>query len=40
MTHETALRAFARAIIEDYCWGYGEPDGGDTIYKFADWLKE
>lgn len=65
-----ALRKFARSVIEDYCWGCGEPDGGDvqelatklgllkecvatkedaelnpdfeegdTIYKFADWLK-
>jgi hypothetical protein len=30
MTPEESLRAFARAIIADYCWGYGEPDGGDV----------
>lgn len=67
---EAALKEFSRRIIADYCWGYGEPDGGDvqelaerlgliephaateddakrfecdvgdTVYRFAEWLKE
>lgn len=26
---ENAMREFCRRIIADYCFGYGEPDGGD-----------
>jgi len=69
-TQEAPLREFTKRMIKDYCWGYGDPDGGemqdvaeklgllvptiateedaadqaefepgDTIYKFADWLR-
>ena len=37
MTNEEKLKAFAREIIKDYCWNYGDPDGG-SIQDLAEKL--
>ncbi len=35
--HIEAMREFCQRIIKEYCWGYGEPNGGD-IQDVADEL--